>query len=160
MKNRKTIFNYIGEALISFAVSILFLMIIGFILGEDVKTYSTMFSLGKEGLTFTTILQFFLMCCIMTLLNFIFYSDSIIKHKGFLFRTIGMCTGATIVVALLAVKFGWFPINEWRPWVGYATSFLIFFTISCGLMALKTKLENYKMEEALNRIKEGDKDES
>ena len=160
MKNRKTIFNYIGEALISFAVSILFLMIIGFIVGEDVKTYSSMFSLGNKGLTFTTILQFFAMSFIMTLLNFIFFSDSIFKSRGFLFRIIGMCTGATIVVALFAVKFDWFPINEWKPWIGYATSFLIFFTISCVLMALKTKLENYKMEEALNRIKEGDKDES
>lgn len=160
MKNKKTIFNYIGEAFITFATSLLFLIIVGLLVGEEVKAYSTMFALGNQGLSFMTMLQFFLMSFVMTLFNYMFFSERVFKNKGFLFRITGMCTSATIAVGVFARMFNWFPIDEWKPWLGYAISFLLFFIISTGLMVLKTNLENRKMEEALKGIKEKEGDEN
>ena len=60
-----------------------------------------------------------------------------------------------VMIVLFVWIFGWFPVNEVKPWI----MFLICFTVSAGastiISVLKEKENNKKMQEALERLKEG-----
>lgn len=153
MEEQKTIFNYIQKIFSIFSISILFLIVIACITGEQVKDYSSMFRLGNEGLTNATMLQFLLMSILIVVLRYFFFSEKILKKKSVLFRTVIMLLFVIALTAVFAACFDWFPIFEWQPWVGFAISFGISFSLATLLMVIKTRMENKKMQEGLAALK-------
>ena len=67
-----------------------------------------------------------------------------------------MLLAEVIMVVIFVAAFGCFPMDMWEPWVMFFASFLVCFGVSVGVTVLKEKMENRKMEAALERIrKEG-----
>lgn len=155
MENRKTVFDVIGQIFTIFGFSVICLIVFGYLFGEDAKKYSSIFELGNDGLALSTLVQFLLTSTIIVLLRQLFFTDIILKNLSMPVRTIGMFGSVIAVMALFIWLFGWFPVNEIKPWI----MFLVCFAVSAGastvISILKEKTKNQEMQEALERLKKG-----
>lgn len=159
MEEKKTILDYCASVLITFGFAILVLSIFCVLVGEEAWEVSSLYSMGKEGLSVATIMQFFGMSVCITLLRILFFTDSVIKKMSVTLRTIYMLVCIIGLIVMCAAVFGWFPVNMWQAWAGFAVSFGLCFVGSCLVMLLKERTQNRRMEEALARLKEQEKTE-
>lgn len=153
METNRTIFDYMRQVLVIFGLTIGFMCIICLMFGESARSYSSMFSLGSDGLKISTIGQFFLASIIITAFNFLFFSDKIIKKLSLTKRIIFMFTSVILAIVLFVILFDWFPIGDWLPWVGFLLSFGLSAGVSTAVMIKIEKTENKRMENALQRYK-------
>lgn len=153
MEDRKTIFDYIGQIFAIFGATIGLLNLFCLLFGEGAQGHSSMFSLGKEGLTVETMLQFLLASVCTVSLRFLFFTETFIKNMTVLLRTICMVALEIVVIILFILTCGWFPTDMCLPWVLFFLSFGICFGVSVAATAIKERMENRKMEEALERLK-------
>ena len=162
MTEKRTIFDYLTEVLCIFAITILFLMIITRLFGESAQEISSMFRLGKEGLSLEIMVQFLATSVISALLRYIFFHEGVIPKLSGVVRAIFMLVSMIVMIIIFAALFDWFPINQWEPWAAFSICFVTFFSASTLIMAVKTSLENKRMEEALRKLqskwKESEKD--
>ena len=160
MEERKTIFDYIGQVFMIFGITICILNVFCVLFGEDAKAYSTMFSLGKEGLSVPVMLQFLLVSVCTVANRFLFFTETFIKNMTVPVRTVCMVVAEVAVMAVFIIAFGWFPTDMWLPWVMFILCFCICFVISLAVTVIKTRVENRKMEEALKRLKREEESEN
>lgn len=153
MEEKKTIFDYIGQVFLTFGITIGILNIFCLLFGDSAKEISTIFSLGSDGLSVRTTFQFFLASFCIVIAKFIFFTDVFIKKMSIAMRTVCMVSTVLIVLAVFIWICGWFPVNMWQPWLMFFLCFVISFAISMGVTIFKERMENRKMEEALDRLK-------
>lgn len=152
MKERETIFDHAGRVLIIFGVSMLIMILFCRIFGEEAREFSSMFRLGSEGLAIETMLQFFLAAILIEGARMVFFSDLLIKKMSLVMRCGGMLIMIIILISCVIVAYDWFPVNMWKPWIMFFLCFGISFALSLGVMWMKERLENRKMNEGLKRI--------
>lgn len=153
MEERKNIFDYVGQVfqVFGFTISVLSLFCLWF--GEDANVYSTMFALGKRGLSVATLLQFFAVSVCITALRFFFFTDVILKKMSVVWRTTGMFASILLVMAGFVVVCDWFPTDMWEPWMMFFLCFAVSAGVSTAVTILRERMENRRMEEALERLK-------
>lgn len=154
MEERKTIFDYVGTIFSTFGFSVVVLNVFCLLFGEQAQDFSSIFSMGKEGLSTETMMQFLGAAVLMVFLRFLFFTDRIIKNMSVVLRTLCMVLTAIGIVVIFTLRFGWFPVDQWLPWFMFFLSFGICFLVSSLIAVLKEKSENKKMEEALARLKQ------
>lgn len=157
MEEKRTVFDYCGHVFITFGFSILVLSIFCSIVGEEAREVSSLYSLGKEGLSVATILQFLGVSVCITAFRTIFFTDGVIKRMSVTLRTVCMLLCVIVMIIVCAAVFGWFPADMWQAWAGFAVSFGVCFVGSLMLTLLKERTQNRRMEEALSRLKEQEK---
>lgn len=153
MKERKTWMDYVEQVLKIFGFSIIILNIFCLLFGEDAEEISSIFSMGKAGLSIGTMMQFLLAAAWIVLMRFLFFTDIFVKDMRVLFRTFGMIVSSLVMMVFCIWAFRWFPIDDWLPWTMFFLSFGICFVISLVLTVVKERMENRKMEEALKKLK-------
>ncbi len=154
MEKEKTIFDYISQVFVIFGATVLILNMFCLLFGKDAKELSTLFSLGNQGLSVATMLQFLAMSVFITIWRFLFFTDKVIKDLSLALRTAGMFTAVVLTIIVFVLLFSWFPLGDWKAWLGFGVSFVISVAISLGLSTLKEKTEEEKMAKALERLKE------
>ncbi len=152
MEDRKTIFDYMGQILQVFGFSILLLTVFSILFGAAAQGYSTIFSLGEKGLAVSTMLEFLLASVGTVSLRFVFFTDTFIKNMTIILRTVSMVLSEILMITVLICSFGWFPGDEWLPWLMFFLSFGICFVLSVALTLFKERIENKRMQEALERL--------
>lgn len=155
MDKKTTIFDLVGQIFIIFGFSIIFLIIFAYFFGDSGFGYSSIFALGTEGLTLSTLLQFLLTSTIIALLRQLFFMDGVIKNMSIPARTVGLFTSVIVMIVLFVWMFDWFPVNDWLPWVLFLICFAISSLGGYLISMLKEKATNKKMQEALERMQEG-----
>lgn len=150
--------NFFSQVLITFSIGILFLAVIGSIVGESAKEYSTMFELGKNGLTYSTIWQYLLISLVITTVKNIIFSQRLIKKMMTLWRAVLLLFCILVMCIIFIVIFGWFPVDNYQAWIGFLISFLSFFAIGTIFMILKTKSESRKYEKLFLEYKKNQKE--
>lgn len=153
MKERKTWIDYVEQVLKIFGFSIIILNIFCLLFGEDAEEISSIFSMGKAGLSIGTMMQFLLAAAWIVLMRFLFFTDIFVKDMRVLFRTFGMIVSSLVMMVFCIWAFRWFPIDDWLPWTMFFLSFGVCFVISLVLTVVKERMENRKMEEALKKLK-------
>ena len=154
MEDRKTFFDYAGQVFITYGLSIVALNLFCVLVGEYAQDVSSIYSMGKEGLSTATMAQFFVVSVCITGLRALFFTDRIIRQMSITVRTVFMFLSIIVLIVLCAAVFGWFPIGMWQAWTGFFVTFTFCFICSMLVTRLKEKTENRKMEEALRRLKE------
>lgn len=154
MEEKKTLFDYIGQILIIFGFSIICLMIFCCLFGIGAKGYSSIFELGAKGLTVSTMAQFLLTSTIIVLFRAIFFSDELIKNLSITCRTIGMFISVVAMIMLFVWWFDWFPVNDLEPWIMFFVSFGISTAGGIAITTIKERMENKKIQEALEKMQE------
>lgn len=157
MRKKETIFDYVGQTFKVFGFSILCLNIFSFLFGESAEELSTMFVYGNHGLSLSTMMQFFAIAIIVTLLQALFFTDYLIKKLGMVWRIAAMFISIIAVIAFFIFRYDWFPVNMWEPWVMFFLCFGICGGVSVAVTMIKEKNENEKMQQALARMKKGEK---
>ncbi|MCM1174839.1 MAG: hypothetical protein NC341_07275 [Blautia sp.] len=156
MEERKTVLDYIGQVFMIFGFTILVLSVFCLLFGENAKEYSTIFVHGKEGIGIETMLQFLLTSVITVALRSLFFTDMILKNMSVILRSAGMILSELLVIIAFILAFEWFPADQWIPWVMFFVSFGVCFAAGVTITAYRERIENRKMEEALERLrKEG-----
>ena len=125
--------------------------------GSSARDVSAIFALGEQGIPVSIASQFLGVSILLTGARFVFFTDIIIKKMPVWLRCACMLTFAVIVIAAFIILFDWFPVNMWQPWLMFFLSFGICFAVSYIFVTLKEKSENRRMEEALQRLKETEK---
>ncbi len=154
MERKRTVFDYLAQVLIIFGFSMLLLNVFCLAFGSQAKDISSMFALGDQGISTKTVFQFLGVSALVAGARYVFFTDIFIKKMPVWLRTICMLTAVIIIVAVFVVVFGWFPAKMWQPWAMFFVCFGISFLGGCLVMIIKEKLENRRMEEALQRLKE------
>lgn len=154
MEKNRTLFDYIGRVLTTFGGTIVIMNLFCVVFGEGAKDYSSMFSLGSNGLSVSTTLQFLLVSIISVVLRFVCFSDKIIKQLSVAFRMILVFVSVFATIVVFIFIFNWFPIDQWQPWVGFLICFGVSVGISTVVAITREKMENSKMDEALKRFKQ------
>ncbi len=154
MEERKTVFDYLGQVMGIFGFSIFIMSVLCLFVGEEAQSVSTIYALGKEGISVETMMQFLGVSVCITGFRYLFFTDKVIKWMSVTMRTVGMLSATIVVIVLCTIMFGWFPIDQWQAWASFLLTFALCFAGSLAVTRLKEKSENRKMEEALRRIKE------
>lgn len=154
MERDKTIFDFLGNVFGIYGITMSLLIIFALLFGEKAKEISTMFELGNKGISLTIMAEFLLTSFLMTCTRYLFFSEKVFPHMSEYKRAACMLLTNLLIVCLAIWGFGWFPIHMWEPWLCFFLSFLVCVAISAGIMYLKTKAENKKLEEGLERMKE------
>jgi len=136
-----------------FAVSIIFVSVAGFFQGDSAKAYSTLYSLGKQGISYITLCQLLFSSFMISILNSIFFSEKLFGDMMVLMRAVWMLVCTIIVIIFCIFVFDWFPVDFVPGWLGFFLSFGICFIISTGVMVIKTRIESKKYEELLENYK-------
>ncbi len=165
MEERKTtIFDYLIHVLVIFGFTMIVMMCFTVWFGESASEISTMYGLGAQGIPVEIMLQFLGVSILTTFFRYLFFSNWLIKNMAEVVRTILMVCSIIAVITVFIVIFHWFPVDMWQPWVMFVICFVICFGASVTLTLLKTRLENKRLEEGLERMKrqwkEQDEDES
>ena len=136
-----------------YGVMIVIFVVINLIIGDNAGSVSTLFSLGKTGLSTATLLELLLLTLIVTAAQSIFLTDVVIKNMALIVRNILFFATILVAITVFASVFGWFPLNDPAAWTGFIVSFAVCAAVSAFLMRLEENAENKKMQEALNRLK-------
>lgn len=153
LSKRETMFDWLAQVFLVFGIAMMCMVVFCVAFGDSAKGYSTMFELGRNGVSISTMVQYFLLTMIIITLKFLFFTDAVIKKMSVTLRTILMFTFVVIVLGAFVIIFGWFPANEWKAWAMCAVCFIISAGVSTFVSALKEKSETKKMQEALERVK-------
>ena len=151
MEEKKTIFNYISQACAIFGIIVAIFMIFSLIVGDSTEGYSSLFILGKEGLSISTLAQLLLLAIIITMVQVVFMTDKFIKSMSIVKRYILFFLSVMIAVVIMIVTFGWLPLNDIRSWVYFFICFLLSCFISIIITILKERAEDRRMQEALEK---------
>lgn len=125
--------------LITFASSILVVSILGYLLQDMVMSMSQLFALGSKGLSYAVIFEIALLSLMISLYSYVLFETRILENWLVLYKVILMFILSGITTAIFVVVFGWFPISEYRGWIGFLISFLLCFIIATGAMLYKNK---------------------
>lgn len=154
MEEKRTILDYLAQVLTIFGFSMLILNGLCMIFGEGAKEISAMFALGGQGIPTEIVFQFLCVAALTVGLRLVFFTDILIKRMPIWLRTVCMLTAIIGIIAVFAVAFDWFPVNQWEPWAMFFVCFGISFLGSYSAMVIRERAENKRMEEALRRLKE------
>lgn len=154
MREKKNLLDYMAQVMIAFGAAMLAITGLCYLVGDEAREYSSIFVLGREGIPLNTILEFLLASVCITVIRFLFFSDSVIRKMSIAKRTIGMLASVIALTGLLAYLFGWFPIDDPKCWISFLISFGICFVISVAVSTLKESLDNKRLEEGLQQLKE------
>lgn len=157
MEEKRTIFDYLAQVLIIYGFAMLSMNIFCFVFGNSAKGFSAMFELGSQGVPTEIAFQFLLISVLIAGVRFLFFTDIFIQKMPIWLRTICMLAAVVIIIVTFIVVFHWFPTDLWQPWMMFFVCFGISFLGSYCVMILREKVENRRMDEALQRLKEGEK---
>lgn len=154
MEKEKTIFDYLGQVLTIFGATMIILHIFSLVFGESAKGISSLFALGNEGLSTATALQFLLVSMLVVIYRIVFFTDKVIKNMPVAVRTGMMYAAIICTIVIFNAIFGWFPADMWEAWIGFFVSFGVCSVVSTLTVLIKDKVENDKMQNALERLKQ------
>lgn len=155
MDKRGTVFDLTGQIFAVFGFTVICLIVFTHFFGDKAVGYSSIFALGKEGIALSTLLQFLLTSTIIVILRQLFCTDIFIKNMSITRRTICLYVSVIAVIVVFVGLFKWFPINELKPWIFFVICFGVSSIGGFTVSVLKEKAENKRMQDALEKFKEG-----
>lgn len=146
--------GFFSQLFVMFFVSILSLSLIGLVVGGGAKEYSSLFSLGSDGISFVSIFQMLFYSILISLLKILLFSETIFKKMMARWRAVLLVLGSFLLAVIFIFSFHWFPYNYYPAWIGFFASFTAGFLVSLAVMLIKGRMDNRKYEDLLSRYKE------
>lgn len=156
MIKKNTIFDFMINVMVIFAIAVISICIFTFLFGKDAKEVSSIFALGEKGIPLSTMIQFLVMAIFITVFKWVLFTDKLAKTFSITFRVIVMFIMIIIMIAVFAAIFQWFPVNMVKPWIMFFLCFAMCATVSVIISSLKEKKDNEKLQEALELLKRED----
>ena len=160
MEERKHFLDYAAQAFATFGFTMFWMIIFTILFGKSAKDYSPFFSLGNQGIPVEVMFQFLALSILLTGLRYFFFTDRFLKKMSVLARCIWMPLSGFCLICAFIMVFHWFPVEMWLPWVLFILSYLCCFGVSLALSVWRTRWENRKLEEGLERLKKSWEEET
>lgn len=154
MERDKTIFDFLGNVFCIYGITIALLIVFALLFGESAKEISSLFGFGNKGIRLEIMAEFLLTSFLVTCTQYLFFSEKLFRNMSGHRRAVCMLFSILIITSLAIWKFGWFPVDMWEPWICFFLSFFVSAGVSIGVVYLKTKAENRRLAEGLERMKE------
>lgn len=108
---------------------------------------------GITSITFAFIWQLLGACIFISLLQFVFFSDIVIKNMKYINRL--MLFNVPLVATLLgfAMVFKWFPLEKFNAWLIFAAIFIVIEVALSALFTIYSKLMGKKYMQLLEEYK-------
>lgn len=152
-ENKSVVVEFFKQVLITFATAVIAVSIVGWFVGDTTKEIGGLLSLGRDGLSYSSLLQIFIFSLTPAGIKTLLFSNFFAKRMLLLWRTTLMFILSFIMAVLLSMMFGWFPIGSWQAWLSFLISITICFAIGIFFMVIKTKLEDKKYSKLLSNYK-------
>jgi len=143
-EKKSVIVEFFKQILLSFAVTVIAVSVAGWFVGDVTKEMGGLLGLGRDGLSYTSILQMFVFAVVTAVLKIVLFSEFLTGRMMLLWRTALMILLSFAAAVLFAVVFDWFPVNDWQAWLSFIISITASFAAAIMLMVVKTKLEDKK----------------
>lgn len=144
---------------VSFTIFILFISIIGPMVGNEAKDISAMFRLGSDGISFVVIAQGFFLISLISLIGLVLDEAKCLKNMLHLYKfMIVLITSVLLTIGFICI-FHWFPIDNIVAWIGFLISFGICVTGSTVFIIYKTKKEDQEVQKLFQSYKQHQKGE-
>lgn len=146
--------GFFSQVSIIFFFSIMAVSIAALLFGRGAESYSALFSLGSNGLSFDTIFQYLGFSVIVSGLSNLLFSEKLSKKMLLKWRTFlfVFLTFATVVIFI--VCFNWFPYRNFSEWISFLICFSLSSVVCFTCMLIKTHFDKRKYENLLSRYKE------
>lgn len=154
MNENKTVFNYILQIFGTYGIIVVIFVVLSLVLPEEVGEVSSLFALGKNGITNATLLQLLLLAVLISVSRIIFLTDRVFSKMTIILRNILFFLTVLVMITLFVVIFKWFPIADMKAWIGFLVSYIICTSIGVFISRWAEKQENIKMEAALKKYRE------
>ena len=151
MEENRTVFTDIRQLFATYGIIVCIFIALSPIVGKSTAGYSSLFSLGGQGLSLSTLLQLLMLAAVITAAQIVFLSDRLIRHMPIIPRHVLFFTVIMASIVVMVVLFGWFPVRELSPWIGFLVSYSVSMGISVLVTRLKERAENARMNSALDR---------
>lgn len=148
--SKSVVVEFFKQVLITFAAAVIAVSIVGWFVGDTTKEVGGLLSLGRDGLSYSSLFQIFIFSLTSAGIKILLFSNFLAKRMLLLWRTSLMFLSSFIAAVLLSVLFRWFPIGSWQAWLGFFISITVCFAIGILFMAIKTKLEDQKYSKLLS----------
>ena len=153
MERPKTFFDYIAQTLMTFGLTVAVFLLLTLFLGNAAQEVSTLFSLGEKGVSVASLAQLLLLCACIVFFRFLFFTETIIRKAGVAARTVAMLFCTVVLILLFVIAFRWFPAKMPLAWVSFGVCFVVCFLLGALVSSCKERLENRKMADALEKMK-------
>lgn len=153
MEEKKTIFNYIAQVFATYGIIVCIFLVFSYLIGDKTVGYSTLFALGKEGLSMPVLCELLLLAFMITVLQVVFMTDRWIMNMPIVRRYILLFLSVFVGMIILIIVFNWFPISDVKAWAGFVISYTISMIVSVMITKYREHDENSKMQDALNNYK-------
>ena len=153
MEKRKTAFTYISQVFATYGIIVTIFLLFSLLIGEGTGYYSPLFRLGTAGLTLETLGELLLLAAVITFVQVLFLTDRWIKNMPILPRNVLFFVLVFMAIVGMILLFDWFPVTEWKAWMGFIISFILSMGVSVLITRLRERAENRRMEEALEKYR-------
>ncbi len=155
MEEKKTVFSYISQVFATYGIIVTIFTLFSLLIGEGTGAYSSLFRLGRTGLTLGTLWELLLLAAVITFVQVLFLTDRWIKNMPILRRNVLFFALVLAVIVGMILVFHWFPADDPLAWVGFLISFVLSMGVSVLLSRLKEQAENRRMAAALEKYQQG-----
>jgi hypothetical protein len=141
---------------ISFTLSLLVISFFGLLVAYFVpesKNVSTLFALGHNGLTYSTIFQIACLALIIALIIEFLLSDRFFIKMRYLLRYFIFYISVFIATIIFVVAFKWFPVDNLIAWVSFTLSVIACYAISSAITFIILKKQTKKYNKLLENYK-------
>ncbi len=152
-ENRSVLVDFFKTALTTFASAIIAISIVGWLVGDVTKEVGGLLSLGREGISYVSIMQVFIFSLVQAGIKVLLLSNIFFKKMMLLWKTVLMFLLSFAAGVLFSVLFRWFPIESLEAWIGFLVSISACFIIGILVVIAKTKLEDRKYKMLLSNYK-------
>jgi len=151
MEEKKNIFGFIRQTFATYGIMVTIFMIFSILVGDIPEGFSSLFILGRKGLSLATLSELLLLAVIITVLQNVFLTDMVIKNMSIIARNILFLVTVLVVIITMIFVFEWFPVNSLMSWSGFIICYLISVGISILVIRLRENTENKRMQKALEK---------
>jgi len=152
-ENKSLIITFLNQVLTTFGISIIAISIVGWSMGDVTKGIEGLLSMGRDGLSYVSLLQVLIFSITQGIFRIITGSDLFIKKMMLLWRVTLMFLLSIISAIILSILFHWFPTESFEAWMGFIISMTACFAFGLIFMLVILKLENKKYDELLSNYK-------
>lgn len=146
-----TIVGLMKKTAISFLVCIMFICIIGSVMGEQLTPISSLFQEGS--IRYSTLFEVFSLSFIIGIINTVFDYPQFMKKMLLLYKIILRLIIVILITIVYIYVFNWFPFSNLEAWIGFFVTFGICFTSAVSISVYTTRRKNREYQELLKDFK-------
>jgi len=153
---KKTFSNYFTFGMTNFAVALLTITFVSWIVGnskyvDEIREMGGIMELAGIGISYAAIGQLILFSALLTCVEFILNKK--LKRVLLMWHYVLRLTFIIVATVIFIIVFKWFPLDSGEAWISFIGAFFICLVGGTLFMVIKTKMDDRKYGKQLLEYK-------